>query len=426
MSAIIVSKQKTTNGQTSTDRWADVDGMVDTVDVGSASSVLLMIATVPILLDDNVDEEVAFRFKVDSTQEGPELKTFKDEVDEGCGRSICWATTASAASHTFSIQWISVASKHAQLDTGRTRSFQVIEITDATILVNKTGSTNVWAATTSYSDITDLTDTQTVTAGSVLLVLGNLPQVPASDNPCVFVAMSIGGTREGPETMAGTDEADEGCDASSMWVKDGISGSTAFALQGFEGGSTPGEVTADTGRIRSLQVIQITANVNKLTSLTSISADVLTGSYTDVVDLVDTGVTVDGTGSILLFASSAPQTLAGDNTSVYRFYEGTTGEGPEVPVFMDSTVHGCGHSLYWAATGKSAGDHTFSLRGANVAGTANLSEAERRSLMIVELKAAAAGGVNIVPLLMQRFRQMKLLVNIIWLLMRRFRQRGMI
>jgi hypothetical protein len=97
-----------------------------------------------------------------------------------------------------------------------------------------------------------------------------------------------------------------------------------------------------------------------------------------------------------------------DKTAAFRFYESAVGEGPEQYVYSDNEDpdEACGHSLYWAVTGKSAGSHTFSVRGENVQGTANISTDQRRSFCILELLPAVAppGGLPI-PVAMSQYRQ---------------------
>ena len=395
MSELLVDKTSSET-QTTTDSWVDVVGLSETVDVNSTSDVLLMTATVNIFQDDTADETIAIRFAVDDVQEGPELTMFKDNTNEGCGNSISWVKDGISGSTKFAVQVISVASKHAVLDTAKIRAFQVIAITDATILVNKTSS-DAYSAQAGYTDITGLTDTQTVTSGAILLLLGNFQHLSAAED-IGSIGFTIGGTLEGPEGSAAGDDTDEGCGGSVMWAKSGVSGSTAFALQCDE---IEADVATDTNRVSSLQVVQITANVNLLTVQTSEDADDLEATYTDVVGLDDT-ISVDSTGSILIFGATAPLKPDGsDATAIFRFYEGTTGEGPEVYVFNDAVEDVCGHSLYWANTGNSAGNHTFSLRGKDIAGTPAMSETLRRSLMILELTAAAASVGNTVPLLMR-------------------------
>ena len=390
MSTLLVDKSSQ-SAASSTGTYADVADMVDTVVVGSSSSVVLLIATVPMDLVDSGDESATFRFEIAGTQEGPELTFFaRDNTDQGCGATLCYAKTGLSGSTKFALQWIT-SGNAASTDTGRTREFQVIEITDATLLVDKSSvATDVCVS--GYTDIVGLTDTQTVASGSILVLLGNVPIIreggtPNSDTTAYF-SFSVAGTREGPELSAMTDAIDFECGQSMMWLADGQSGSTAFALQWDEIKDGP---ECNTAQTRTFQVIQITANANILTNQTSQAADDLESSYTNVVGLSDT-VTVDGTDAILVLAAGVTEDI-GDSTDeagAFRFADGGTGEGPENYVFKDSTDEGCGHSVYYAVTGKSAGSHTFSLQGQNKLNTWTAATDRNRSLAILELTAAAA------------------------------------
>ncbi len=365
--------------------FADMVDMAQaSVNVGSASSVILIIASFSLDQGGSSDHVAECQFAVDDTLEGPSLLVFKDNVDKGCGQSIVWALTGISGSHKFALQWRATVSSPL-LDTGRVRSFQVIEITDASLLVDIT-TTTADDATPGYDDIASMATTQTpASADSILLLIANVQSdVDASNDENASYQFEIGGTGEGPEPLAFIDAADEGCGASLMWLKTGLSGAIDFALQWKEVAQS---VTAG-DFVRSFQVIEITANANILSAITSVASHSLTGSYADVGDLVDT-VTVVGTDSILVFGASFPGGPSSDDTGVFRFFEGGTGEGPEVYCFQDDSGEhdGCGHSIYWAATGKSAGSHTFSLRGQNVTGTYPMATGFRRSFSLLELTA---------------------------------------
>lgn len=393
MSDLLVSKTSQTS-QASTDAWAEVDGLSETVVVGSASSVLLLIATLPIDQSDSDDEAVGIRFAIDDVREGPERTILKDAVDEGCGGSLCYVVDGLSGSHKFALHWQSLGSRHANTDTGRVRGFQVIEIANASIIVNQS-SQAADDAVAGFTDIVGLTATPTVAAGSVLLVLTNHQGELTAGEWVYDSRLTIGGAHEGPQLLAFNDNADRGCGQSMMWFTDGHSGSVAFAAQWAE---IEAAALMDTGRVRTLQVVEITALVNLLTQIVSQAADDLEASYTDIVDLVDT-VNVDAPESILLFAAGIPPEPPGsDACGAYRFHEGGTPEGPEQYIFFDNAdPQGCGHSIYHAATGKSAGPHTFSLRGQNVTGSVSMDTTRNRSLAILELlvpTAALAGTVT--------------------------------
>jgi len=389
VSSILVDKSSSA-AQASTDSWADVTDLLQaSVSGGAASSVLLMIATVPLLQGDTADDVAEFRFAIDDVREGPQISVFKDTTDKGCGVSLCWALTGIGGTHKFAIQWISVASKHAATDTGRERSFQVIEITDANLLVSKT-SNAADDADAGFTDIIDLTDTKTVAAGSVLILLGQMPPKLTSAEFNMGCRFTIAGTFEGPELTAFNDATDEGCGQSMMWMKDGISGSTAFALQWNE---VHGVISADTA-VRSLQVIEITANVALHENSVTQSAHTLTGSYADIANMTAT-FSINSTNSIILLAAGIAPEQTGDRTGSYRFADGGTDEGPENYIFGDSATgpDACGHSLYYAVTGKSADSHTFTLQGINVSGTVTMDQGRNRSFCALELKEVAADSL---------------------------------
>jgi len=388
MSSLLVNLTPTSS-QASTDSLVDITALAQSsVAVGSASSIILMMATVPLALTSG-DDVIQFRFAVDDTPEGPFVTYFNDDADDGCGGSICWATTTTAANHKFALQMQSVASKHGALDSGRNCSLYVVEITDATLLVNKASSADT-TFTSSFSDIAGLTDTQTVTAGSVLLLLGNVNQNGSSSEYNMGLRFTIGGAFEGPELTCFDDTTDEFCSNSMVWAKDGISGATDFALQANE---IHGTVTFDAND-GYLQVIEITANVQLHTNTVNQDAHTVTGAYVAIPNMTST-FTPQDTNSIILLAAGVPGIQAGDHGMAVQFADGGTNEGPEAYIFGDSSTgpDACGHSIYYAVTGKT-GSKTFTLEAINVVGTQAMDTTRNRSFVAVELKAAAVVTVE--------------------------------
>ncbi len=393
MSKLLVDQSGVSSGS-STGSFADVpDLAASSIVVASASNVILMVATVPLLHDANTDESADFQFAVDDVVEGPRLTAFaQDSTNEGCGRTICYARTGLSGSHKFALRWITRGAA-AAIDTGHVKEMQVIEITNSSLLVNST-SFSTDAAVSGYTDILNMEVTPNVTAGSKLLLLANMTPADTGADSMASYQFTVGGTAEGPETAARIDSTDELCGMSMMWLTDGQSGSTVFDLQWDE---QLAAVDADTSGtyVRYLQVIEITANANILANETNLDADDLTASYTDVLGLTSGVVTVDSTDSILIFAATVvPTADVSDEVGMYRFADGGTGEGPETDIFKDDVNEVCGHSPYYAVTGKSAGSHTFTLQGFNVAGTVSLSTARKRSFCVLELTAAAAADAG--------------------------------
>ena len=385
MSDLLVSKTSQASNS-APGSFADMVDMAESgVVVGSASSVILLIASFSLDQGASGDHVAEIQFAVDDTLEGPSLLVFKDNVDKGCGQSIVWALTGISGSHKFALQWRATVSSPL-VDTGRVRSFQVIEITDASLMVDIT-STAADDPTASYTDMVDMdSNVAPASADSILLLIANVQSdVDASNDENASYQFEIDGTGEGPEPLGFIDSANEGCGVSLMWLKSGISSAVDWILQWKE----VAQSIAAGDFVRSFQVIEITANANILSAITSVASHSLTGSYADVADLVDT-VTVQDTDSILLFGAAFPGGPSSDDTGVFRFFEGGTGEGPEVYCFQDDVGEhdGCGHSIFWAATGKSSGSHTFSLRGLNVTGTYPMATGFRRSFTLLELTAA--------------------------------------
>ena len=380
MSAILSTKTSQASNS-APGSFADMVDMSDTVVVSDSGSIVLLIFSFSLDQSGSADHVAEIQFAIDDVLDGPSLLVFKDNVDKGCGQSLVFAVTGISGSTKFALQWRNTVSSPS-VDTGRVRSFQIIEITDASFLFNLETSVSQ-SATSGYDDMTNLDDTQTPAAGDILLMIANVQSdVDVSNDENASYQFEIAASGEGPESLGFIDAADEGCGISQMWLKTGISVSTRFVLQWKEVAQsvTVGDF------LRSFQVIKITDKANLLTSITSVSAHSLTGSYADVADLVDT-VTVQGTESILLFGATFPGGPSSDDTGVFRFFEGGTGEGPEVYCFQDDSGEhdGCGHSIYHAATGKSAGSHTFSLRGQNITGTYPMATGFRRRSKLVDL-----------------------------------------
>ena len=143
--------------------------------VGSTNSVLLLIATITSdITTDGNDNGGDLRFAIDGVREGPDGEWFKDGSDDGCGISLCYAVTGLSGSHEFRVEWRTQngGSQHISTST-RERSFQVIEITDASLLVDLS-STALATASSTYADIPDMVSTPTVAGvGSILLILAN-------------------------------------------------------------------------------------------------------------------------------------------------------------------------------------------------------------------------------------------------------------
>jgi len=392
MSDLIVDIKAVTSADTSESGYTEVVGLTQSsVNVDNANNIILLMATVPIKLASSGDTGALFRFAIDDVLVGPEMTGYTDEVDGGCGGAINFATTLSAGNHKFALQWktMPVGPSAADVDEVRGRSLQVIEITDSSLLFDLQ-PTDVQNAGATFADATGLTVTATPAANSVHIFLVNLYDDHADGSESVMgVRMTIGGTAEGPEMTSFKDTDEEGCGQSFMWMKTGLAASsTDFAVQWKE---ELGAVLSLSGRIRSFQCIEITANVTLQTALDIQTSHSLTGSFANIAGMTST-FSADSTDSIILMAAGVQTLAAVDNCGAYRFADEGTLEGPQNVIFGDdSSTDFCGHSIYYAKTAAGTGSRTYTLQGVNVQATQKMDTTRDRSFCALELKAAAAG-----------------------------------
>ncbi len=403
-SDLLVDISSVASGSNAGASFAQIGALVDTVTVGSASNVILLIAVMPNDITTNSTEwGMEIQFAVDDVLEGPINGSFKDHQREGCSASLCWALTGISGSTKFSLYWRNRTGTTV-ISTDHIRSLRVIEIGNASLLVSKTSLT-ADDAVNSYTDIVDLTDTQTVTASSLHILLGNLLPSDAdvaNAGKYRFDVQAKG--LVGYEPYNFVDASNELCGVSSLWAVTGLSGSTDFAFQWFE--LDAGLTTSTSGgRLRSFQVIEVTQDFDlQIDQLSKVSYS-HTAGYTDITGMVATSIALDSANSVLLFSACAPGLPQGDNTYTGRHYDGTTGFGGETQNFIDSSAqsNGCGHCNHMAITGLS-GTHTFSYREDEIQGNVSQDVNKFRGLVMVELKETAAAGLPI-PVAMGSYRQ---------------------
>jgi hypothetical protein len=213
--------------------WSDIIGLSDTK-TPTSGSTLLFIATMNIN-DTGDDASNLHSFAIDGSRDGPEIMIFNDYSD-GCSfGSFAWAETGvSAASHTFSLQWIeSEANAATDADTARTRTLQVIEFTDDIDLLIDKESIAAHITPTTYADITDMDGSPDINStDSVVLVIGCFTTANTTDDSADF-RFSIGGTQEGAELTSMSDSATNDDTSGVMMARalTGESGTTTMALQ---------------------------------------------------------------------------------------------------------------------------------------------------------------------------------------------------
>lgn len=370
--------------------YADVPGLSAVVNVASTNSIILLIAAVPIALDKGGDHSSAkFQFADGGTREGPEQwMGYEDNTDSGLGGCIVYAKTGISGSHTFSLQWLDGGSDvAATLDTGRDRSFQVIELLDgeANLLVDIELTTSGSAPGT-WADIPGFSATPSIAGtDSVLLMIAMMSTTKAND-ATADMRFAVDGTREGPElTWFYNDNAIEKAGGVLSHVKTGISGSHTLSVQWQDRSNAP---DIDTANARTFQVIEL-LNADLLLDITSVTSGTAPGTYANIPALSGTP-TVSAAASIVLMGMNVPIVLdATDRTADFQFADGGTREGPEVTLaFSDNSDEGGGGGMLWAKTGIS-GSRTFSAQWQDRLAAPSLDTGRTRSFWVIELKGVA-------------------------------------
>ena len=126
--ASLLANVESTSAGTSPAAFADVPALSATVSIASTSSIVILVANVPIEVPGG-DGSVEFRFAVDGVREGPYATCFADNTRERSDLSgFVWMLTGVSGSITFSLQWRDHGGSAIPLDTTQVRNFQVLEI----------------------------------------------------------------------------------------------------------------------------------------------------------------------------------------------------------------------------------------------------------------------------------------------------------
>ena len=371
--------------------YADVPDLSAVVSVASTNSIILLIATVPVVLSGQKSAD--FQFAHDGVREGPEMTlVYSDNVDEGVHGTMVYALTGISGSHTLSVQWQDRVGAPT-VNTGRVRGLTIIELLDgeANLLVN-VFSTSSGAAPASFADIPSFTGTPTVAStDSILLFIANVMLLKTDGfQKTADMQFAVGGVREGPElTWCWDDSTADGASIGAgcmTHVKTGISGAQTLSAQWQRRTGVP---DLDTGRTRTFQVLELLSADLLVSVITSAAGAGAPATFADVPALSGVGV-VDGIGSVVLMGGNVPiDSDATDRTADFQFADGGVREGPEMTaVFNDGVDDQACSGMLWAKDGIS-GSHTFSLQWQDRKATPALDTGRNRSFYVIDLKAAA-------------------------------------
>lgn len=332
--------------------FADITGFSQSVTVAGTGSVVILMMSVNPQQEVLADASVDFRFTSGGSQVGPIMTRFLDTNSELNGATMMFALTGLAAgSHTFAGQARNRIGD-ANADVNFVRTFQAIEIeSGASILVDKLTTVSN-ASPVAYANVTNLSDTQTPTLGSILLFLATTQLSDTGTDKANDFRFAIDGTRAGPEMSDSNDNTTGECNGVSMaWAETGVSAAShTFSLQWQR---RLADADMDTGRERTFQVIEFTADADLLVDVQSVSADSAGGSYTDQTDMVGSP-DIDSVDSIALTLWN--YTMAGsddDQRTENRFEIGGVQEGAEISAFTDAAERSPGCLMARAVTGES-------------------------------------------------------------------------
>ncbi len=378
-----------TSGGSAPGTWGTVPGLsASSITVQGTNSVLLLLGTVT--QAEASDDSAEFRFSVNGDATGsPVVKSFTDSSTAGevHGISLYWAVTGlSGSSNSFAMEWQDIVSG-SSIDTSKPHSFQVVEIAggDATIDVDLSSTSSASAG--SESNLFQATGVSIAGTSSVLLFMGNVAMALSSDNYAVF-RFGVDDTGEGARTAGGSDSTSnhDGWSWSGFHMKTGVSAGThSFELKWQEDDSS---AATDTARLRTFQVVEITANANLLATLSS-TGSWTTGSEANDPNLDTDQTPKDGDSVILIAANAMINPVAEDQAAGFRIGIDDSSVGGYITDFNDDLDQAGYASVVWAATSLS-GSHSFQLRGQSEQGTPAIDTTYPRTLFVLDLETGAA------------------------------------
>ncbi len=390
MPNLLAEVESVTSGS-STGSWANIPDMTSGAVSVTAGSAVLILLSVPFVAAD-ANETPEFRLEIDGSPVGadPALgfsQTGTDEVKHGC---LAFIATGYSGSTTFGAEWITRLGAPA-LDTGRTRTFQVIEFLAAEFdLLIDIQLSSAGSAPTTYATITGFTGTPTVSSvDSVELMIMNFVATGIGADRIAKAMFAVGGTEEGPEQFI------DYCDNLNMvgnglltHAVDGLSGSQTFSASWERVQDTP---TLDTGKTRNFQVIELKETTLQ-TDVQVATSQSSPATWADMTSMTGT-YTPASSASINIMACNPVIALeAGDKGADCRFADGGTREGPLLtPMFTDNTDEGSSGAMMWAKTGVT-GSKTFSFQWQDRVADPNLSTTNDRSFFLLECVAVAAAA----------------------------------
>ena len=365
----ILAEEISTAANTAGGTYGNIPDLTSTVNVESTDSHILFHANVT--FEDSTGSDCSARVAlfIDGVMVAEAEDTSSDNSPKFTGNiGLTWWETDldPAVTHDFDVRWLD-QQQNCRIDTATEQSMQVIEFTSGagvpTILFEGTSSSGESYPNTDTpvsgmrgSPNIDGPDSLVITTGTVSF------EDDSSNTASCYLGIFIDNTLQA-EQLSYIEDDDEGSSVGLMWAETGLSsGSHTFELQARE--SQIGCET-DTAMERHMQVVDYTSgNPTILVEETSTALEAMGGGYDVITTLNDDTVPIDGPGSVVLFTATV--TFDSDNDdaegdAALFIDDNMVAEGR---TFIDENSNEPGHvNLHWWATGLSAGDHIFDVRG---------------------------------------------------------------
>lgn len=368
--------------------YADIPDLTSTVNVVGPDSHILFHTNVTFEDDSGSDCSARVALFIDDAMVAEAEDASDDNTPDEPGNIglIWWETGLASGAHDFDVRWLEQQAD-CQITTSIEQSMQVIEFTPGdgvpTILIESKSTTGESYPNTDTpisgmrgSPKIDSTDSLVFTTGTVTF------EDDSSNIASCVLGIFIDNTLQA-EQMTFIQDDNEASSVGIMWAETGLSsGSHTFELQARE--SIAGCET-DTAMQRHMQVVDYTSGSPTIVAEeTSNALQLMTGAYALINNLEDT-VTIDGPGSVILFTTTVTfdAEAADAEGDVGLFIDGNlVAEGR---TFIDANNNEAGHvNLHWWATGLSAGDHDFEVRGKEGQAEAETDTQTQHHMQVVE------------------------------------------
>lgn len=352
-SNLLVDITSTSSGA-APESWGTIPSLSATnITVGGTDSVCLIVAHVKIL--DGSDKTIEFRLSVNGSPTGsPVLTSFIDGPHGswgGNGGTIIWAVEGlSGSSNSFAVEW-QIVSSTPVIDITYEHTLQVIEIADgdASIKVDQS-STGSATSIGSWANLFSASDISIVDTSSIILMIANVnPILTGFGDTGAEYRFSVDGTREGAFEANCKDSEDEGSGFSAMHVLDGLAaGSHSFELQWQTRGSAQG---VDTTRLRTFQVIEITANAVLQVEALLTSGGTATGTYGTMTGMTGTYTPAASSSINIVVGNIVYAATAKNSEAAHRINIAGSQVGSEIAAFQEGTGKLVSVCQIWAGTG---------------------------------------------------------------------------